>query len=492
MNRLRKKAQAKDSDGLNPSEPIAGADELPAVSEQRKKVVQLPLGFMGLRLYMESRFVGMLIIAFIVYVFGALVANEWTYLMASGFVCAALTGAVIPLLILLDLKGESSLPGEVLSAEGTIVVVKLKRRNILGPLSWLIPAKWIRLTVDVVRRGRDGKTFERVFPPEPVLIESVEDEQWFEFPTPKLRRGVYVIKGLEVSTCFPLGIVWWSRTLAVRHNKKEVSITVYPKNYPMSGHFMEQLRGVSSTMGLASHASTITHQSTSFRSVREFKSGDSLRHVHWPSVARRGIMLVREFDQETIPVFDLVLNLRLPWKSQEQFELAVCTAMSLCHLGYSQGQLPTLLLNPPLDSKEMEALMYDLPEHVNQGVHLYSEILARVEPMSLRGVREEDTEMLDFNVVEKDVLTLLPSADSIIKYHPETGDTVCYPIELVIIPLGWDFDEDAYGADGAKGMTFATVRKSKARSQEDVKRALGPSSGEVVGRIEWEKDLEAL
>ncbi|MBX3153868.1 DUF58 domain-containing protein [Candidatus Obscuribacterales bacterium] len=494
MHRLKKKTQGP---GDQPLASMEAAPAVPPVNPDYKppKIWQLPIGVFGMKLVMETRFIGMIVCAVLIYVFGAVVANEWMYLLASGFLCAAVIGALIPFLILVDVKGECSMPGEVLSYEGTTVIIKLKRRNILGPFSWLIPAKWLRLNVDVARRGKDGRTFEKILPPEPVLIESLDDEKWFEFPTPLLKRGVYLLKGVEISTCFPLGIVWWSRTMKVQDNKKDISITVYPRLYPVSGNFMEHLRGVSSLMGMASHSSKITHQSTSFRSVREYKSGDSLRHVHWPSTARLGKMLVREFDQETIPVFDLLLNLRLPYKNAEQFELAVSTAISLCHLGYNRGQLPELLINPPIQSKEMQALMSDLPENINPGLQLYSEILARVELVSgnFRTSTDDDADaLLDFSVVEKDVVTLIPSAEQVMKYHPEKGDVICSPLELIVVPFGWDFDEDAYASQGKEGFSMASLRKTKTRSQEDVKRAMGPTQGEVVGRIEWEKDLEAL
>jgi len=498
MHRLKKKSQDNPGDAGPPVSPSQDLSKIstPVAPPKPVRVFTIPIGLFGLKLVMEGRFIGMVVSSVLIYMFGAMIANEWTYLLASGFVCAALVGALIPLLILIDIKGECSMAGEVLSFEGTTVVIKLKRRNILGPFSWLIPAKWLRLNVDVARRGKDGKTFEKILPPDPVLIESLEDEKWFEFPTPLLKRGVYLLKGVEISTCFPLGIVWWVRSIKVSKKKEDISITVYPRNYPISGNFMNHLRGVSSTMGMASHTSKVTHQSTSFRSVREFKSGDSLRHVHWPSTARLGKLLVREFDQETIPVFNLLINLRLPYKNAEQFELAVASAMSLCHLGFSRGQLPQLIVNPPIDSSEMQALMYDLPENINPGLHLYSEILARVEPISgnfRTGGDDENEPILDFSVIEKDCVTLLPSSEQVMKYNPDMGgDVVCNPLELVIVPFGWDFDEDAYGAQAKEGLSLAALRKTKARSQEDVKRAMGPTSGEVIGKIEWEKDLEAL
>lgn len=489
MRSILKKDATRPGDEKPPAAPKDPA--------KKQRVFRLPLGFMGLRLVIEGRFFTLLLIGVVIYFFGAIVANEYIYLLASGFLCAALIGAVVPLLILLDVHGDCSMPGEVLSAEGTTVIIKLKRRYLLGPLTWMIPAKWLRLSVDVVRRGKDGKTFEKVLPPDPVLVENLNDEKWFEFPTPLLKRGVYILRGVELSTCFPLGIVWWARTLKVG-DRDDISITVYPRLYPMAGNFLTHLRGVSSTMGLASHASKITHQSTSFRSVREYRSGDSLKHIHWKSVARRGEMLVKEFDQETVPVFDLLVNLRVAFRNPEQFELAIATAMSLCHLAYNKGQLPNLFINPPLGSKELEPLMHDLPKNTNQGIHLYSEILSRVEPITLtaRGAGDDDDDNdLGFSVIEKDVLTLVPTSEQVMKYNPEVGDVICNPIELIVVPYGWDYDAEAAEAEEhsmQRLLTFAASRKQKARSQEDVKRLMGPTEGDVIGRIEWEKDLELI
>jgi hypothetical protein len=95
-------------------------------------------------------------------------------------------------------------------------------------------------------------------------------------------------------------------------------------------------------------------------------------------------------------------------------------------------------------------------------------------------------------VVEKDVITLLPSTDKVMRHSPELGDVVLEPVELAIVPYGWDFDEAAYQDPDRAGLMMSVLRQAKARSQEDMKRLLGPTEGQVVGRIEWEKDLEAL
>ena len=474
-----------------------------APSTMPKKALQVPLG-MGLKLYLESRFTNMIFIGVGVNVFGAICNNEWLYLLSSSFVSAAVFGALLPVLILNLIEFEYSLPDDVLSSDQALVIVKLKKKKILGILGNFIPLKWIRLSISASRRGKDGTTFEPIFSPEPVLIDSLENERWFEFPTPHLQRGVYKFFGIELSTCFPLGIVWWSRKINIK-GKDSVLITVYPRHYGISGNFLSHLKGVSSTMGMASALSAVTHQSTSFRSVREFRTGDSLKHIHWALTAKAQEILVKEFDQETLPVFNLILNLRANWQNKEQFELAVSTAMSLCHLGYEMGQIPSLILNPAVNSKELKAMMSDIPIEVNPGLAKYAEILARVEPVSVRSARdlnssgsdeEEYDDSQNANLYDRDLLTLLPTVEKVMKYSPGVGDLICCPIELAIVPMGWDYEETIEEYSGTKKQSanlvnFDKLRPSKVKASNS-KREMGPTSGEVIGRIEWVMDLEAL
>lgn len=462
--------------------------------KKKGKAFALPVGF-GYKLYLESRFITILVLGILVSLYGALCANEWLYLLASSFISCAILGAIIPLFLLSIIQFDYSLPSDTLSSDQAIVVVKLKRWPIFGPLTGLVPLKWLRLSINAVRRGKDGTTFEPIFSPEPVLIDNLETERWFEFPSPHLERGVYKFLGVEISTCFPLGIVWWSRKFGLK-SENDILMTVYPRHYNVSGNFLEYLRGVSSTMGMATSLSAVTHQSTSFRSVREFRTGDSLRHIHWALTAKANEILVKEFDQETLPVFDLMLNLRANWQSKEQFELAVSTALSLCHLGYSMGQVPTLILNPELNSSELENLMGDLPGNINPGIEKQSEILARVEQVSLRARSKEDgddsEDDVKFKFQERDLVAIFPTQEKVVKYTPGVGDVICSPIELAIVPQGWEYEEEFDDQKGGQNLVnFDKLRPGKSKS-ENVKKLMGPTTGEIIGRVEWIKDLEAL
>ncbi len=96
------------------------------------------------------------------------------------------------------------------------------------------------------------------------------------------RRGVYDSGRATLETGFPFGVVRARRRVELRS-----PLIVYPITYdvgtrPASGGSIWR---VPATFGDVS-------------SVRDYHSGDPLRHIHWRSVARRGQLVVREFDTE--------------------------------------------------------------------------------------------------------------------------------------------------------------------------------------------------
>jgi uncharacterized protein (DUF58 family) len=97
------------------------------------------------------------------------------------------------------------------------------------------------------------------------------------------RRGVHRSGVCELQTGAPFGVL--------RVNKRvelESPIVVYPKTYDASAW---RLRGPSAFPAPSSVGDV--------SSVRDYRPGDPLRHIHWRSVARRGRLVVREFDRET-------------------------------------------------------------------------------------------------------------------------------------------------------------------------------------------------
>lgn len=98
----------------------------------------------------------------------------------------------------------------------------------------------------------------------------------------RCRRGVYDEGNAVVETGFPFGVVRTRRRV-----KLASPLVVYPKVYDVT------TRPAGGTGGW--RAPSVFGDVSS---VRDYHVGDPLRHIHWRTVARRGQLVVREFDHE--------------------------------------------------------------------------------------------------------------------------------------------------------------------------------------------------
>lgn len=108
------------------------------------------------------------------------------------------------------------------------------------------------------------------------------------------RRGVHTSGTCVVSTGAPFGVLNVRRRIDV-----DTRIVVHPRTYPVADRILTgraDLPAPSATGDVSS--------------VREYRPGDPLRHVHWRSVAKRGQLMVREFDREHL--VDTAVVARLP------------------------------------------------------------------------------------------------------------------------------------------------------------------------------------
>jgi len=103
-----------------------------------------------------------------------------------------------------------------------------------------------------------------------------------------------------------------------------------------------------------------------------------------------------------------------------------------------------------------------------------AEILARVEPITRVAANRKSfdepvkTDNKKWEEVSlRPLVTLLPSSEKIMKYSPGRGDIVCMPIDLLEISPDW-------------------------QTEVDDRLDQGPTTGNVIGRVEWEDDLEGL
>jgi uncharacterized protein (DUF58 family) len=150
------------------------------------------------------------------------------------------------------------------------------------------------------------------------------------------RRGLYSWGAVRASSGYPFGLV--ERRLVLT---PEETVLVLPRlGWLHRGRFLRHVRELS----VQPQQAQLRHQprlhpaaQTEFHGLRMYQSGDSPRLIHWRTSARRGELMVREFEDEPSDNLFLVVDPTLPSQSdcgdvplREQFEEVVSLAATIC------------------------------------------------------------------------------------------------------------------------------------------------------------------
>ena len=115
-----------------------------------------------------------------------------------------------------------------------------------------------------------------------------------------LKRGVYSWSGIEAVGTDALGLVMMSKI----YETEPVELTVLPRPIPIQVDMP-----VASGWGISEAESGQSRGAgLEPRGVREYSVGDSLRHIHWSSTARRGQLLVKEFEAGSHSAASIVIQ----------------------------------------------------------------------------------------------------------------------------------------------------------------------------------------
>ena len=148
------------------------------------------------------------------------------------------------------------------------------------------------------------------------------------------RRGVTEGGSVEVSSSAPFGVATARRQVAASGRT-----VVFPRVVPADG-----LRVLgASRKGAEGDRAAGRGPGHEVHGVREYQSGDSLRHVHWPSTARHGALIVREFERERparlVVVVDTWADAREPPDADEgALDLCCAAAASVALEALRQGR----------------------------------------------------------------------------------------------------------------------------------------------------------
>jgi uncharacterized protein (DUF58 family) len=193
------------------------------------------------------------------------------------------------------------------------------------------------------------------------------------YETTCARRGWFEFPPVTLSTRAPFGLVRARRTLAA-----PTGVLVFPEyreleRFPLLDR-MPAPQNTFTRLGLGGE----------FVGVREYRPGDSPRHVHWRTTARAGHLIVKEFAEETQPGLTLALDLRadsvIGPGDDNSLELAIKVAATLARYADQRGLPVAVAANSrrwpaPLGPLSWWALMNYLARVEAEGAEAFADCL---------------------------------------------------------------------------------------------------------------------
>ncbi len=260
------------------------------------------------------------------------------------------------------------------------------------------------------------------------------------------KRGLFEFPAVEITSRFPFGIFQRSNYSEKMVADSGLRILVYPEVRPLSR--LPLLDQQPTAQMIRPHAGN----GNEFLALRQYRYGDSPRHIHWRSVARTGRLISKEFADESLPGMALVLQRQTAERDpaaddreygqskQTPFETGVKIAASLGDYAIRRGHAVTLIdEEAPRGAVSADMLLQYLAR-VDQTSELsFAEQIGRIQQNTIAAVLPHPTrQALDDLVALKlrghDILALLL-------------DTASFP----------DADADAVGTPGVQQLEAAGI-----------------------------------
>ena len=271
---------------------------------------------------MSPSFVGALLIFFTVFFFAAATNTMagWLYVISGVLIALLITAAVLSRRSLQGLSVTRQSIAPVSVGDGVVVTgTYYNQSNQLLTLSQALDGAPLELV-------NPGNKKQR-FPGSVQLVERLEpgEGKTVDFTYGDARRGVYCWNGLSLRTATPLGLLWGRRSWSI-----PAKAVVYPQILPLSRCPLVDHMGQGNTLRMADRDqfSQASYEGLT-RSLRPYRTGDSLRLIHWRTSARYGELQVRELETTTSGQTVIIsLDTAAQW-DLEDFEQAASAAASI-------------------------------------------------------------------------------------------------------------------------------------------------------------------
>ena len=159
------------------------------------------------------------------------------------------------------------------------------------------------------------------------------------------RRGRHKLGPLLVSSRFPLGLVERSRQFA-----EPGEVLVYPRIGRLNPHWKRHWVGAAELVARPQPRPGIFHDE--FHRLREFRTGDNPRDIHWRTSARRGELILREYQQNRSLNLAVVVDLYQPSQSRGTFVASIVSDGNLELLERTLSLALTLIVEHGRDCRD--------------------------------------------------------------------------------------------------------------------------------------------
>lgn len=204
----------------------------------------------------------------------------------------------------------------------------------------------IEVKVSIENRGRGSRhmieVVDSIPATEPALRRPMsfvgrlggKKKREYFFKLPCYKRGEYTVGPLNIRSAYPMGISSVEKSPA----EDPPQLLVYPRVFAIA-HLPVVSRSAMITSGV--EALSRTGGSEDFFGTREYREGDSLRYIHWPSSARHAQLIVKEFEirasTEVTILMDLQRGSDIGEEKETTLEYAVKIAASIAQYVLEKG-----------------------------------------------------------------------------------------------------------------------------------------------------------
>lgn len=321
--------------------------------------------------------------ALALWVAGSLVDLEVFYVMAAALVAVEAVSLVLALLAGGGLRADREVPARIRQGETVPIRLTVRCERGTGLSSFLVrdripaadgaePAAWI----SGLGRG---------------------DAVAVEFEIPATLRGEHDLGPVEVLCQDPLGLFRRRRRLACPGK-----LLVQPRWEPVD---FPPLPGRRRSALVSGEHASVEGGGEEFFGIREYRRGDSLRHVHWRTTARNGKLTVRQFENEAHPDIALYVDTAAPNDEEDASALDRCAAVA-ASLGLQALSSNSRLVCAAAGGQRLHLIGGEAERRI------LLRFLARLKPRPGTGPDAGLTEMLPLVTGRESVLAVLASIDS--------------------------------------------------------------------------------